>query len=164
MTQGERDIYSVQGGDWGKSAYMLIYERKSKREIREVSTVGDNEVVNMVDYRTIKKSVPEWLEKKVKDDNISFVMDNQLYSNQFFSFIKLLLKEVANTHCMQSYKYPLAYKENFARMNKTAFQIGHKSIVDFLSHFGDNKVLTFITDYLSSILTYSESHISFPKP
>ena len=36
MSDHERDIYNTNKEAWGKNAYMLIYERKHKRTIREI--------------------------------------------------------------------------------------------------------------------------------
>lgn len=36
LTDNETNIYLQAGADWGKSAYMLVYEKKLKREIRQI--------------------------------------------------------------------------------------------------------------------------------
>ena len=36
LTEDEQYISSTAGGAWGKSAYMLIYEKQLKKPIREV--------------------------------------------------------------------------------------------------------------------------------
>ena len=46
LTQAEKDLAqtSTQFGDtYGKSAYMLVYERKVKKDIREVANPGSDE-------------------------------------------------------------------------------------------------------------------------
>lgn len=61
FTSQEKDIYNTAGGNWGKSAYMLIYERRVKKHIREVdieNSKEDDEKVSLVDYRAVEPHVP----------------------------------------------------------------------------------------------------------
>lgn len=44
-----------------------------------------------------------------------------------------------------------------------ALSIGQKVMLDYLSHFHDNSTLQSINDSMSTILTFSESHVSFVK-
>ena len=60
LTSDEQVIANTSYGNWGRSAYMLIYEKMKKKPIREVvlpesSAPADEEekVVN-VDYRSVK--------------------------------------------------------------------------------------------------------------
>lgn len=44
MTDQETKIFAQTGGtDWSKSAYMLVYEKKLKREIRQIVKEEDKE-------------------------------------------------------------------------------------------------------------------------
>ena len=51
-----------QGQSIGKSAYMLVYERKSKKNLREHSKDenGDDKVTE-VNFREVEKYVPDWI-------------------------------------------------------------------------------------------------------
>jgi len=68
FTANEQDIYNSAGGNWGKSAYMLIYERKVKRSIREVvleDPKPEEEKVVQVDFRSVQPQVPDWIKDMV---------------------------------------------------------------------------------------------------
>jgi len=75
---------------YGKSAYMLVYERKKKKQVRQI--LSSDEV--LIDYRNVPKYVPEWLQKQVIKDNIEFVVDRQVFHPQFFNLVKLILQHV----------------------------------------------------------------------
>lgn len=108
MSDHERDIYNTNKEAWGKNAYMLIYERKHKRTIREIdldqklksSKSDQEEQTKNVDYSRIQKHVPEWISKMVEKDNVDFVIDRQVFSNQFFFLIKLALKHISSNLVM----------------------------------------------------------------
>ena len=65
----EQDIAQTSGGVWGKSAYMLVYEKKLKRDIREVEVREEasieEEKVNYVKYRGVEPHVPDWISTMV---------------------------------------------------------------------------------------------------
>ena len=62
---------------------MLVYERKSKNSIREVS----DGVVKTVNWEQIPTEVPDWINKMVKHDNIEFVIDRQVFHTQYFKLV-----------------------------------------------------------------------------
>ena len=68
----QSDITSVEYG-WGKSAYMLVYERKTKRDIRQVDL--ETEATSMVKWSDVEQVVPEWINTEVTRDNQEFVVD-----------------------------------------------------------------------------------------
>ena len=52
---------------------MLVYERKSKRAIRQVKE--ESKEISKVEWTQIPSTVPDWINKMVKQDNIEFVID-----------------------------------------------------------------------------------------
>ena len=78
LTEDEQYISSTAGGAWGKSAYMLIYEKQRKKPIREVNlseSQGEEEKVELVGYRDVEPYIPDWLRTAVQKDNTEFVID-----------------------------------------------------------------------------------------
>ena len=68
----DSEVSSIADG-WGKSAYMLVYERKTKSKIREVNV--ETKEVSTVEWKQIPFTVPDWIKSMVKQDNIEFVID-----------------------------------------------------------------------------------------
>jgi hypothetical protein len=66
----------------GKSAYMLVYERKQKTSIRQISCEDKSE--QLLPYKSIEPTVPEWLSSEVKKDNMDFVIDRLVFDDNFF--------------------------------------------------------------------------------
>ena len=87
------------GGKYGKSAYMLFYERRRKKDMKvviseEVAEEEKNKGI-VVDYNEEKKeytkkvkyrdsvdsnATPNKIYKKVFDDNKKFTFENDIYS------------------------------------------------------------------------------------
>ncbi len=59
-------------GNYGKSAYMLVYERKKKKSIREVES---EDTINQINYSQIQKQIDLRLETQVRNENTQFVID-----------------------------------------------------------------------------------------
>ena len=49
---------------WGKSAYMLVYERKTKNKIREVNL--ETKADSLIEWNQIPLTVPDWITTMVK--------------------------------------------------------------------------------------------------
>ena len=111
MTDAELASFLASGAQtYGKSAYMLVYERKSKKNLREIGVKsakesekkadadsqqiveGANEEAKQVDFRTVPRYVPEWIKKEVLEDNKNFLIDAQMFHDDFFDHIKALFK------------------------------------------------------------------------
>lgn len=101
------------GGSYGKSAYMLFYERRKKKDLKvvvpveevEKGTAGDNVVYDeekkehtkMVHYRKgADNDVPNDIYRGVFNDNHKFTFENDIYSQEFFDFTKSILTSIAN--------------------------------------------------------------------
>ena len=60
-----QNFLSSGSGAYGKSAYMLFYERKKKKNITEYT--GENqEETKIIDYRKVENFVPDWIADMVK--------------------------------------------------------------------------------------------------
>lgn len=69
---------------------MLIYEKKLKKDLREVilpepvvngaAAENDQEDIRMVSYRNVEKAVPDWIKNMVQKDNVEYVIDRQVFN------------------------------------------------------------------------------------
>jgi hypothetical protein len=82
------DLSQVEYG-WGKSAYMLVYERKTKRDIRQVDP--ETQAATVVKWNEVEPVVPDWIRDEVTRDNQEFVIDRQVFHLQFFQLVKLIM-------------------------------------------------------------------------
>ena len=46
---------------YGKSAYMLIYERKSKKSLHEYNEDGEDQDSKVIPFKEVQNSVPDWI-------------------------------------------------------------------------------------------------------
>ena len=123
---GSDDNWGFSGSSqYGKSAYMLIYERRKKRPLKilapydEVEAAKNNGLVDsqgkiffdpkkdehyrLVDYRECVQDIaPNQIYKQVFEDNAKFGFENDIYSSEFFDFIKGTLNAVANLDQQQA--------------------------------------------------------------
>jgi hypothetical protein len=49
-----------------------------------------------IDFKSVIKNIPEWLEQEVARDNTEFVLDSSVYNEKFFTFIKKTLNHTSN--------------------------------------------------------------------
>ena len=97
------------GGSYGQSAYMLIYEKRQKRPLKILATPEEiaqnkdqfihdpkkDEYYKMVDYRNAVEDIaPNAIYKQVFEDNYKFEFENDIYSNEFFDFVKGIISAV----------------------------------------------------------------------
>ena len=97
-----QSAWGLSSGSYGKSGYMLFYERKLKKPIQIVvspeaaSTQPDvvyneltKEHIKLISYREgIDKETPNKIFQKVLEDNTKFTFENDIYSQDFYNFIK----------------------------------------------------------------------------
>ena len=102
------DGWGLSGGSYGKSGYMLFYERRKKKPLRllkeKVEAQGENgaaaeerdrECVE-VDYREAVPAGerPNALFQRVLEENRKFGFENDIYAQDFFDFLLTLQKDV----------------------------------------------------------------------
>jgi len=155
---------SDTSGNYGKSAYMLVYERKNKKQIREVVFTSEAEPkVDLIEYGKIEKYVEANLMKQILKDNADFIADKQLYSSQFFMLIKLMMQSIVNDNCMSEHNFSIDYKNegHFIKMKQLALKVSSKVMFDFLCHFFENATMQPICDSMCSVMTFSDSYVNF---
>lgn len=96
----------------GKSAYMLFYERRKKKPLKVLvpeakdldmektksmqTDEKTNEVFKMIPYHQgIDEAPPNEIYNKVAEDNRKFTFETDVYSDQFFQFIRGILESVS---------------------------------------------------------------------
>lgn len=110
MTDAELASFLASGAQtYGKSAYMLVYERKSKRSLHEVVAEEGKEETKLIEFRTVPKYVPEWIQKEVEEDNKHFHIDAQMFHDEFFGHVNAFFKWISNELVMRSHKYQYEY-------------------------------------------------------
>ena len=96
------------GSSYGQSGYMLFYERRVKKPIKIVVPPQDvanhtdlifdekkNEYIKFIDYRQgINTEKPNSIFSQVLQDNTKFKFENDVYSQDFFDFVKSTLRNV----------------------------------------------------------------------
>ena len=111
---------------YGKSAYMLVYERKSKKDLRVVDQTGEEEKVSKVGFRQVEQFVPDWINELVAGDNKTFIVDQNVFSDQFFNTIKNIFKYINTDRIMGQYGYPQDYIVHFDTMKEACLEISGK--------------------------------------
>ena len=141
---------------------MLIYERKSKKNIIELKTDENGNVSEEpeeveVDFRAVKKFIPEWINDIVDRDNKTFLVDSQLFNQDFFSMCRRILKLTGNDLVLTTHKYPYEYQPNFYKLKKQSLTIAGKIIFDMLVYYEMNFSLSEVVSSFESILTFCDS-------
>ena len=121
------------------------------------------EKIQQVNYSSVEPYVPDWIHTVVQKDNTEFIIDRQVFNTQFFYLIKLVFKHISADLAMTQHQYGSDYRQYFNRMFSVALKIGQKVMFDFLSHYHENACMSHINDYMSTIFTFSESHIGFVR-
>ena len=69
MNDAEAKAYaSSDFEDYSKSAYMLVYEKKLKSELRQVvkQPEGVEDTIELVKFNEMPKQMPEWISESIK--------------------------------------------------------------------------------------------------
>lgn len=104
QTQQTSSWNNMGGGGYGKSGYMLFYERRTKKPIKIVvpAEQAGNEGVfkdakkdehyKLINYKEgVDTEKPNEIFSKVLEDNTKFTFENDVYSQEFFNFLKTIL-------------------------------------------------------------------------
>lgn len=146
---------------YGKSAYMLVYERKSKRDLKEFCQDEEGkETCRSIPFREVTAHVPDRISKEVNADNKTFLRDAQLFNEQFFDLTKEILRCIGQDLVLTSHQYPYEYHQYFVQLKEASLEMAGKLIFDMLCYFDHNVQLSSTAGYLSSILTFSDSRFS----
>lgn len=135
------------GGSYGKSAYMLFYERRKKKgikilvpdeQVEEAKTQGievqkdekTGENFKVVGYREgAENEKPSDIYAKVFEDNSNVTFENDIYSQEFFDFIKQILEKVASYADVNEVTHEL---------NTEAIKVARKAVIDILARCFNN--------------------------
>lgn len=151
------------GGKYGKSAYMLFYERRKKKDMKvviaddkveEEKTKGvelsydekAKEYTKMVPYRQSvdADAKPNEIYKKVFEDNKAFSFESDIYSQEFNDFILMVLRTVANLG------------EGSEAIKRTALKIGQKAGFEILARCYHNESIKEVAQVMIEILKTSD--------
>ncbi|CAD8119650.1 unnamed protein product [Paramecium sonneborni] len=118
MDYNDNDVWGTGFRENSQSAYMLIYEKVQKDQISlvfnseqqlqdhinqfENYTIDPNQKYSLlVDYNSLKPYIPQEYERKVNCDNQQFLLERNLFSQDFLKFIldtsEFINEENANT-------------------------------------------------------------------
>lgn len=147
------------GGRYGKSGYMLFYERKVKKPIKFVVPKDKidqhtdliynketDEHIKLVAYREgVAKEKPNSIFSKVHEDNTKFTFENDVYSLEFFDFIQKIMQNVASFNGGQDQ----VNKE----MRAAAIKVGKRASFDILARCFYNSS---IKDFMHTLIAIFE--------
>jgi hypothetical protein len=158
MTDAELATFLASGSQtYGKSAYMLVYERKSKKDLHEVVANGDKEELKPIDFRTVPKHVPEWIQKEVVEDNKRFRIDAQMFHDDFFGHVKAFFKWISNELVMRGHKYPYEYYKHISQMKAMALKVGGKVLFDMQCYYDHNVQISDFGSSFESLLIFCDA-------
>mgnify|MGYP004204205873 CR=1 FL=1 len=82
--------------------------------------------------------VPEWIKKEVLEDNKNFLIDAQMFHDDFFDHIKALFKQISNELVTGAHKHPYEYYKYFTQMKSAALRVGGKVLLDMQCYYDHN--------------------------
>lgn len=133
------------GSSYGQSAYMLFYERRRKKPILELVSEEESksnqevqkvpnkdEYLKPVNYRQgVDKDKPNEIFNRVLEDNTKFKFESDVYSEEFFNFVKTILINVAEFGDSQD--------QESVEMRRLAIQVGQRAAFDILARCYKNE-------------------------
>ena len=147
-----------QSKTYGKSAYMLVYERKSKKALRVIEMKDGKEEETLVPFRSVEKYVPADICSQAVADNKTFIVDHNMFADSTFNFVKNILKYINSDLIMTGYQYPHAYSSvHFDSMKGLALEVSGKVLYDMLVHYEHNIMINEVSAAVQTIVTFSDS-------
>jgi hypothetical protein len=154
------------GGSYGKSAYMLIYERRKKKPVKllvspeeaKLSALPDiyfdekkDEYYRLVDYKTgVEEITPSSIYTQVFEDNQKFEFDNDIYSQEFFDFVKSILS--ASKSALKETQDEKLKQE----VKGKAIQVGKKTVMELLAKCFHNTAIKPLCEILIELMKEDE--------
>lgn len=71
-------------------------------------------------------------------DNKSFMVDSQLFNEDFFEFMKRIFKQVANELLLTSHRYDWGYRQHFSDLKRVSLEVAGKLLFDMLAYYDKN--------------------------
>ena len=138
------------GGSYGKSAYMLVYERKKKRPLKILVADGDKEgskeevhydsakgeYYKLVDYRGgVEDIAPNQIYRQVSEDNAKFGFEKDIYSTEFFDFIRNTMNAVLQINSKSEFNTGSRSSSHhlIKHINSNALAVGKKAVLEILA-------------------------------
>lgn len=164
---GDSDSWSF-GGTYGQSAYMLVYEKRQKRPLKilatpeEVQTKKESllydekkeEHYKLIDYRECVEDIPpNSIYKQVYEDNFKLDFENDIYSAEFFEFIRQITTAVQALD--QDRKYHGLPELDSAKRNMLA--VSKKTILDLLAKCYQNTSIKQLVEALTELMNRDPS-------
>ena len=135
---------------YGKSAYMLFYERRKKKPIIETISEEEaqalpadkvekdekgNQLLTPISFTQMCNATdqPNPIFSRVLEDNTKFKFESDIYSKEFFDFIKTILH--------QSAQFGTSPDEEHREMRRGAIKMGRKAGFDILARCYHNSDL-----------------------
>lgn len=110
----------------------------------------------MVDYRTSVDDFPSSkIYRQVSEDNKKFEFDNDIYSQEFFDFVKGILLSVQVT--LQTDSASNADPALICQVKQRAMQVGKKTVMDLLAKCFHNAAIKQLTEVLTEIMKQDEA-------
>jgi hypothetical protein len=159
---GESDSWSF-GGSYGQSAYMLVYEKKLKRPLKILASPEDveknkeklefdekkEEHYKLINYRDIVEDVaPNKIYKQVYEENYKLDFENDIYSSEFFEFIRQIINAVFSLNKDRK-NHGVPELEDAKR---NALAVAKKTILDLLAKCYQNTSIKFLVESLIELL------------
>ena len=156
MSMSEVTAFLASGQQsYGKSAYMLIYERKSKKPLTEVTPEGKE---LKLDFKQIPAEVPAWISEVVFGDNKQSLVDRQVCDESFLDFLKDLFNSLCSDMLMTSHTYEYSYsKVHFPVLKSTALDLVGRIVLDMLCYYDKNTNLTSLANSFGTLAIFSDS-------
>lgn len=162
------------GGGYGKSGYMLFYERRQKRPLKilvqedQVDSVKESGVevhydeekkehFKFIDYKDgVSNEAPNKIYQQVYEDNAKFTFENDIYSQEFFNFIKEILLNIAS--------FSPDSNINLTEVKESGMKICKKVVIDILSRCFNNSGIKEMVEIMISIFeTDDQLVVNFMK-
>ena len=118
---------------------MLIYDCKSKKDLREVPEGAPDEAeASKVAFNAVETGIPTWISDLAEADNKSFMVDSQLFNEDFFEFMKRIFKHVSNELLLTAHRYDWGYRQHFQDLKRVSFEVSGKLLFDMLAYYDKN--------------------------
>ena len=152
---------------------MLVYERREKKPIKVLVPEAEaknqallasdihydakkEEYYKLIDYKKgVEEIAPSKIYQKVFEDNQKFEFDNDIYSQEFFDFIKGILESVKATlkgGVVTEQDAPL-----LSKVKSLTLQVGKKAILDLLAKSYHNSSIKQMIEVLIEIMKQYET-------
>lgn len=166
---------------FGKSAYLLVYEKKEKNKIRQIVQTDDTQPLECddavisrdpegrtiikdpktkeeyveFDVSEIKRFVPSKIYNKVQESNLDFFFEKLIYSTEFFEFVKELMVGARDLNLKREVM-SAEEKVHLDEISVLMAKVGSKIVLEVLAKAYYNFKMNDVTDLLISMFDSSD--------